>query len=82
MSSLTKHLTNNIAKTKEYIICECCDYKCSKQCDFNKHIQTRKHKKAILLTNQAISLTEKEEKTFKLLSKQIEIIKNKLLYTN
>ena len=58
MSSLTKHLTDNIVKNKEYIVCEYCDYKCSKQYDFNKHIQTRKHKKAILLTNQAISLTE------------------------
>ena len=58
MGSLTKHLTDNIVKNKEYIVCEYCDYKCSKQYDFNKHIQTRKHKKAILLTNQAISLTE------------------------
>jgi len=63
MSSLTKHLTDNIVKNKDYITCEYCDYKCSKQCDFNKHILTRKHKRAILLTNQAISLTEKEENT-------------------
>jgi hypothetical protein len=63
MSSLTKHLTDNIVKNKEYIECEYCHYKCSKQYDFNKHIQTRKHKKAILLTNQTISLTEKEENT-------------------
>jgi len=58
MSSLTKHLTNNVVKNKEYILCEYCNYKCSKKCDFNKHIQTNKHKKAILLTNQVISLTE------------------------
>jgi hypothetical protein len=63
MSSLTKHLTNNVVKNKEYILCEYCNYKCSKKCDFNKHIQTSKHKKAILLTNQSISLTEKEENT-------------------
>ena len=25
-------------------ICECCDYKCSKQSEYNKHILTNKHK--------------------------------------
>ena len=34
------NMSLNIAK-KNY--CEKCDYKCSKQSDFNKHLLTRKH---------------------------------------
>ena len=32
-------------KIAEKFVCEKCDYKCSKQCDFNKHVLTLKHQK-------------------------------------
>ena len=36
-------LSPKIAK-KYY--CETCDYRCSKESDYNKHLMTRKHKKS------------------------------------
>ena len=41
-------LTNLMPKNAEKIICEICDFKCSKISNYNIHILTRKHK---MLTN-------------------------------
>jgi hypothetical protein len=38
-------------KTPKIIICETCDFICSKQSDFNRHIITRKHENRTLLNN-------------------------------
>ena len=37
-------MTQNSPKLADKFICEKCDYKCSKQSDFDKHNFTRKHK--------------------------------------
>jgi len=34
----------NSPKLAEKFVCECCDYKCSKESDFKKHLTTLKHK--------------------------------------
>ena len=34
-----------VAKVAKEYICECCDYKCFRKNDFNKHLSTAKHKK-------------------------------------
>jgi X-X-X-Leu-X-X-Gly heptad repeat protein len=36
--------TKKPLKTPKLFICECCDYKCKKQSEFNKHNLTAKHK--------------------------------------
>ena len=41
-------LTNFTPKSAEKFICEICDFKCFKKCDFTRHNSTRKHK---MLTN-------------------------------
>lgn len=38
--------------------CECCDYECSKQSDYNKHLLTGKHKKMTLLTKKAAKIAD------------------------
>ena len=38
-------------KNAEKYICEKCDYKCSKQCDYNRHIMTSKHQNRTNLNN-------------------------------
>ena len=35
--------TQNSPKLAEKFVYECCDYKCSKESDFKKHLATRKH---------------------------------------
>ena len=42
MLPTTYNFTPNYA---DLFLCEKCDFKCCKQCDFNRHILTRKHKK-------------------------------------
>jgi hypothetical protein len=39
--------------------CECCDYKCSKQSEYTKHILTAKHKN---LQNPTLNPTKKSPK--------------------
>ena len=43
-------------KNAEKFYCKCCDFKCSKQCDWNRHILTRKHIK------NDTSMTNEDEK--------------------
>ena len=38
--------TQKMPKNAEIYICEDCDFKCSKQSNYNKHLMTAKHKKA------------------------------------
>ena len=37
-------LMKNLQKISKSFYCECCNYKCSKQSEYNKHISTAKHK--------------------------------------
>ena len=37
-------ITENSQKSQPFFYCENCDYKCSRKCDYNKHIMTSKHK--------------------------------------
>ena len=37
--------TEKSPKIAAKFICECCNYKCSKQSEYNKHLLTSKHKK-------------------------------------
>ena len=39
-------LTEKSPKLAKNFHCEKCDYSCSKESDFNKHLATRKHNKA------------------------------------
>jgi hypothetical protein len=41
-------LTNKMPKNAKIFYCEKCDFKCSKESNYNKHLNTRKHK---MLTN-------------------------------
>ena len=42
--------TKKVAKVAKIFYCEKCDYKCSKKFNFDKHLETDKHKRA---TNQS-----------------------------
>tara|TARA_B100000780_G_scaffold236336_1_gene177132 strand:+ start:589 stop:1530 length:942 start_codon:yes stop_codon:yes gene_type:complete len=44
--------TEKVAKVAKLFYCETCDYKCSKKFNFDKHLETEKHKRA---TNQYFS---------------------------
>ena len=48
-------LTEKTPKNAEKYICEDCDFKCSKQSDYNRHLLTAKHK---ILTNANKNLTK------------------------
>jgi len=37
-------ITNKSPKLATKFICQCCDYKCNKESDYNKHLTTTKHK--------------------------------------
>lgn len=37
-------LQNNSPNSLKKFVCECCDYKCSKKSDFDKHLSSNKHK--------------------------------------
>jgi hypothetical protein len=52
-------LTNLMPKNAEKIICEACNFKCSKISNYNTHILTRKHK---MLTNVDIENAKNAEK--------------------
>ena len=39
-----KKMTNSLAKNDCNFICKKCDFKCSKQSNYEKHLITRKHK--------------------------------------
>ena len=43
-------LTKNLQKIPLKFICERCNYTCSKQSEFNKHLLTAKHEKRTMLT--------------------------------
>ena len=36
-------MTENSPKLAKKFYCECCDYRCSKQSDYNRHVLTLKH---------------------------------------
>ena len=50
-------------KCSSLFYCELCDYKCSKQSVFNKHLSTAKHQK-ITNGNNNVPLTCKRNPTF------------------
>jgi len=43
----------NSQKIAKNYKCDCCDYECSKQSDYNKHLLTGKHQKMTVLTKKA-----------------------------
>jgi hypothetical protein len=43
-------VTENTSKKHPIFVCEKCDFKCSKKGDLNRHLQTKKHKTAYLVT--------------------------------
>ena len=53
-------LTEKTPKNAEKYICEDCDFKCSKQSDYNRHLSTAKHK---ILTNANWENAKKRQKT-------------------
>jgi hypothetical protein len=44
------------------LYCKCCDYKCSKKQNYNKHLSTARHKKMEILTKPNDILTNPNEK--------------------
>ena len=40
-----------VAKVAEEFYCNSCDYKTCKKCDYEKHLQTQKHKNNTILIN-------------------------------
>ena len=63
---------------KEYI-CVCCNYKCFRKNDFEKHLATAKHKKLEISKNMIILDDEKVAKVAKVANEEfVYIIKNNL----
>ena len=57
-------MADNLAqKNAVILVCQICDYKCCKQCDFKRHIRTQKH---LRLTNADAWLTEKAQNALKI----------------
>jgi regulator of replication initiation timing len=48
----------NSQKLAKNYRCECCDYECCKQSDYNKHLLTSKHKKMTQFTKKAAKLAD------------------------
>jgi regulator of replication initiation timing len=48
----------NSQKLAKNYRCECCDYECSKQSDYNKHLLTSKHKKMTVLTKKSAKVAD------------------------
>lgn len=46
-------------KNAKYFICETCDFKCSKNSDFNRHLSTLKHMKLLNANNMLDNATIK-----------------------
>jgi hypothetical protein len=51
-------------KNATNFICETCDFKCSKQSDWDRHILTRKHKNTDILLTDTDTFTPKSAETF------------------
>jgi hypothetical protein len=47
------------AKKRQIFLCENCDFKCAKNCDFNRHLATHKHSKLINATKLLPNATQK-----------------------
>ena len=62
-------LTKNAQKAYEFFFCEKCDYKCSRNSDYVRHIATRKHNSLTSLTKNAQNaetyICSQCEKTYK-----------------
>lgn len=54
--------TKKIEKIEKKFICDICDYTCSYLCDWNKHINTRKHKVSNKWKLEEIESTKNNEK--------------------
>ncbi len=54
---------NKSPKVAKIFVCDKCNYKCSKECDYNKHILTRKHEKLSFGNEMEIAGNEKVKKT-------------------
>ena len=56
--------TKKVAKVAKIFYCEKCDYKCSKKFNYEKHLNTKKHKRAIQLYNSKNVAKEVEPKIY------------------
>ena len=59
-------------KNAEYFECKLCDFKCSKQCDFNRHLLTRKHINANKMLINANAFTPKNADLFTFICKNCD----------
>ena len=66
---LTNDLQKN-AKKRQIFLCETCDFKCSKQSEYDRHLSTRKHQ---ILTN---TYKKKRQKTPQHFAVNVEIYIN------
>ncbi len=57
-------MTENSPKLAKKFYCECCDYRCSKQSDYNKHILTMKHKNNYTMAQNNDNLSPKVAKKY------------------
>ena len=57
-------MTENSPKLAKKFYCECCDYRCSKQSDYNKHILTMKHKNNYTMAQNNDNLSPKVAKNY------------------
>jgi hypothetical protein len=57
-------LTINSPKLATKFVCEPCYYKCSKESDYKKHLQTHKHKNATIANLEANIKSPKDKKTY------------------
>ena len=51
-------LTKKSPKISYKFLCENCNYKCSKQSEYNKHLTTAKHKKLTNLTEKSPKISD------------------------
>ena len=72
-------LTLNSPNVSKKFTCALCDYKCSKESDYNKHLSTRKHKTASLRLQNA---PEKSPKMYKCLACNKEYVFRQSLHNH
>jgi hypothetical protein len=58
-------LTDLDKKNAQDLICEFCDFKCSKKCDYARHCSTRKHKMFTTFTQKLVTSTHDDFKNEK-----------------
>ena len=57
-------LQKKTPKTPDFFECKLCDFKCSKKCDYERHIMTPKHQNATEMLHNATYFTPKNAENF------------------